>query len=64
MLAPIETTTRRNRCTGSACFPLASLTLADERQWEYSHAVNAALTFAALLAITSSTWTYKLDKAA
>ena len=25
------------------------------RQWEYSHAVNAALTFAALVAITSST---------
>ena len=24
------------------------------RQWEYSHAVNAALTFAALVAITSS----------
>ena len=25
------------------------------RQWEYSHAVNAALTFAALVAITAST---------
>jgi hypothetical protein len=28
---------------------------AARRQWEYSHAVNAALTFAALLAVTSST---------
>ena len=28
---------------------------AARRQWEYSHAVNAALTFAALVAITSST---------
>ena len=29
------------------------------RQWEYSHAVNAALTFAALVAITSSALIYK-----
>ena len=28
---------------------------AARRQWEYSHAVNAALTFAALVAITAST---------
>jgi hypothetical protein len=29
------------------------------RQWEYSHAVNAALTFAALVTVTSSALIYK-----
>jgi len=32
---------------------------AARRQWEYSHAVNAVLTFAALVAITSSTLVHK-----
>jgi len=31
------------------------------RQWEYSHAVNAVLTFVALVAITFSTLTYKRE---
>jgi hypothetical protein len=29
------------------------------RQWEYSHAVNAVLSFVALVTITLSTLTYK-----
>jgi len=32
------------------------------RQWEYSHAVNAVLTFVALVTITLSTLTYKGGK--
>src|SRR5262245_7000837 len=32
---------------------------AARRQWEYSHAVNAVLTFAALLAVTSSVLVHK-----
>jgi hypothetical protein len=34
---------------------------AARRQWEYSHAVNAVLTFVALLTITLSPFTYKRD---
>src|SRR6516165_11996862 len=32
------------------------------RQWEYSHAINAVLSFVALVAITFSTLTYKRDR--
>jgi hypothetical protein len=32
---------------------------AARRQWEYSHAVNAVLTFAALMTITLSAFTYR-----
>ena len=34
---------------------------AARRQWEYSHAVNAVLTFVALVTITLSSLTYKRD---
>ena len=34
---------------------------AARRQWEYSHAVNAVLTFVALLTITLSAFTYNRD---
>jgi hypothetical protein len=34
---------------------------AAQRQWEYSHAVNAMLTFVALVTITLSTLTYKRE---
>src|SRR5215467_13066525 len=34
------------------------------RQWEYSHAVNAALTFVALVTITLSAFTYKRNSGA
>jgi hypothetical protein len=37
---------------------------AARRQWEYSHAVNAVLTFVALVAITLSVLTYERGKAA
>jgi hypothetical protein len=36
---------------------------AARRQWEYSHAVNAVLTLAALLAVTTSLVTYKREAA-
>src|SRR6516165_563412 len=35
---------------------------AARRQWEYSHAVNAVLTFVALVTITLSAFTYKRDR--
>ena len=34
---------------------------AARRQWEYSHAVNAVLTFVALVTITLSTLRYKRE---
>ena len=34
---------------------------ATRRQWEYSHAVNAVLTFVALMTITLSAFTYRRD---
>lgn len=35
---------------------------AARKQWEYSHAVNAVLTFVALVTVTLSTLTYKREK--
>src|SRR5262249_11768689 len=37
---------------------------AARRQWEYSHTVNAMLTFVALVTITLSAFTYKRDSGA